>query len=56
MDRTARIRKLDDKSAGTGSRDSAGGTDQLERKVGTGQQWQDNHGRKDTTGWLEKKR
>jgi hypothetical protein len=54
MDRTARIGKLGDKIAETGSRDRTGGTDQLERTFKTGQWWQDSHGRKDTTGRLEK--
>jgi hypothetical protein len=54
MDRTALIEKLGDKIAETGSRNRTGGTGQQERTIKTGQWWQDSHGRKDTTGRLEK--
>ncbi len=51
MDRIAGTGTLGDKSAETGSLDRTG---QLERTVGRGQRWQNSHGRKDTTGLLEK--
>jgi hypothetical protein len=44
-ERTVRIGKLGDKRAGKGRWDMTCGTCQLERTVGTGQRWQDSHGR-----------